>query len=239
MIRVLCFCLAAGMFVSGTASAGVILHEELSTDERPAQRLRPVHPGGQSESPLPPRPSIPTENLLDHMDIYALSPHAAALSLPRMVSPQLVLRAHAGKGTLPPPAVWRELVAKASGRYGLDPRLIAAVIKVESNFETIAESEKGAQGLMQLMPGTQQMLGVIDPFDPEANVDAGSRYLRQQIDRFGRLDLALEKDPDFLDKLRDRIARENELERRGRYERLEHDAATRIRKMEKAVAAGG
>ena len=115
----------------------------------------------------------------------------AALSLPRMVSPQLVLRAHAGKGTLPPPAVWRELVAKASGRYGLDPRLIAAVIKVESNFETIAESEKGAQGLMQLMPGTQQMLGVIDPFDPEANVDAGSRYLRQQIDRFGRLDLAL------------------------------------------------
>ena len=152
---------------------GGILHEELSTDERPAQRLRPVHPGGQSESPLPPRPSIPTENLLDQMDIYALSPHAAALSLPRMVSPQLVLRAHAGKGTLPPPAVWRELVAKASGRYGLDPRLIAAVIKVESNFETIAESEKGAQGLMQLMPGTQQMLGVIDPFDPEANVDAG------------------------------------------------------------------
>ena len=81
MIRVLSFCLAAGMFVSGTASAGVILHEELSTDERPAQRLRPVHPGGQSESPLPPRPSIPTENLLDQMDIYALSPHAAALSL--------------------------------------------------------------------------------------------------------------------------------------------------------------
>ena len=77
MIRVLSFCLAAGMFVSGTASAGVILHEELSTDERPAQRLRPVHPGGQSESPLPPRPSIPTENLLDQMDIYALSPHAA------------------------------------------------------------------------------------------------------------------------------------------------------------------
>ena len=115
----------------------------------------------------------------------------AALSLPRMVSPQLVLRAHAGKGTLPPPAVWRDLVAKASERYGLDPRLIAAVIKVESNFENIAESGKGAQGLMQLMPGTQQVLGVIDPFDPEANVDAGSRYLRQQLDRFGRLDLAL------------------------------------------------
>lgn len=120
MIRVLSFCLAAGMFVSGTASAGVILHEELSTDERPAHACAPCIPAA-NESPLPPRPSIPTENLLDQMDIYALSPHAAALSLPRMVSPQLVLRAHAGKGTLPPPAVWRELVAKASGRYGLDP----------------------------------------------------------------------------------------------------------------------
>ncbi len=190
MIRILSFCLAAALAVSGTASAGVILHEERSTDERPAQRLRPVHPGVQSPT-LPPRPPIPTENLLDQMDIYALSPHAAALSLPRMVSPQLVLRAHAGKGTLPPPSVWRELVAKASSRYGLDPRLIAAVIKVESNFENIAESEKGAQGLMQLMPGTQQMLGVVDPFDPEANVDAGSRYLRQQLDRFGSLELAL------------------------------------------------
>ena len=103
MIRVLSFCLAAGMFVSGTASAGVILHEELSTDERPAQRLRPVHPGGQSESPLPPRPSIPTENLLDQMDIYALSPHAAALSLPRMVSSggNLWPRPAAATGSIP------------------------------------------------------------------------------------------------------------------------------------------
>ena len=176
------------MVVSGTASAGVILHEERSTDERPAQRLRPVNPGTQSESPLPPRPSIPTENLRGRFGLRAA---LAALSLPRMVSPQLVLRAHAGKGALPPPAVWRDLVAKASERYGLDPRLIAAVIKVESNFENIAESGKGAQGLMQLMPGTQQVLGVIDPFDPEANVDAGSRYLRQQLDRFGRLDLVL------------------------------------------------
>ena len=83
--------------------------------------------------------------------------------------------------------VWSFITTNFAGRLAL----IAAVIKVESNFETIAESEKGAQGLMQLMPGTQQMLGVIDPFDPEANVDAGSRYLRQQIDRFGRLDLAL------------------------------------------------
>ena len=177
------------VLLSGTASAGVILNEEMSTDERPAQRLQRVRPG--QTGPSGPAAPLPSENLLDRMDVYALSPHAASLALPRMVSPQLVLRAHAGKGKLPPPSVWKALVAKASSRYGLDPRLIAAVIKVESNFENIAESDKGAQGLMQLMPQTQQYLGVVDPFDPEANVDAGSRYLRQQIDRFGRIDLAL------------------------------------------------
>lgn len=177
------------VLLSGTALAGVILNEEMSTGERPAQRLQHVRPGQTGLSA--PAASLPSENLLDRMDIYALSPHAASLALPRMVSPQLVLRAHAGKGKLPPPSVWKALVAKASSRYGLDARLIAAVIKVESNFESIAESDKGAQGLMQLMPQTQQDLGVVDPFDAEANVDAGSRYLRQQIDRFGRLDLAL------------------------------------------------
>ncbi len=170
------------LMLSGTASAGVILQEEMSTGERSAQRLQRARPG--QAGPSVPSAPLPSENLLDRMDVYALSPHAASLALPRMVSPQLVLRAHAGKGELPPPSVWKELVARASSRYGLDPRLIAAVIKVESNFENIAESGKGAQGLMQLMPQTQQYLGVVDPFDPEANVDAGSRYLRQQIDRF-------------------------------------------------------
>mgnify|MGYP002310988007 CR=1 FL=1 len=98
------------------------------------------------------------------------------------------LRPPSGGNSWPRPAAATGSIVPM-GRNHLE--VDAAVIKVESNFETIAESEKGAQGLMQLMPGTQQMLGVIDPFDPEANVDAGSRYLRQQIDRFGRLDLAL------------------------------------------------
>lgn len=168
------------------AHAGVILHEAMSTEQRSAERMRPVQPG-QSAIPS----DLPSENLLDQMNVYALSPHAPALALPRMVPKQLVLRAHAGRGKLPPPAVWEGLVARASRAYGLDPRLIAAVIKVESNFENLAESSKGAQGLMQLMPETGQALGVADPFDPQANVDAGSRYLRQQLDRFGSLELAL------------------------------------------------
>lgn len=182
-MRVLGFCLV--LMFAWEAHAGVILEERLSTDRRTAERVRPIQPVA------PPAAVLPSENLLDQMDIYALSPHARALALPRMVSKQLVLRAHAGQGKLPPPAVWEGLVARSSRLYGLDPRLIAAVIKVESNFENLAESSKGAQGLMQLMPETGEALGVADPFDPQANVDAGSRYLRQQLDRFGHLELAL------------------------------------------------
>ncbi len=189
-MRVLGFCLV--LMLAWEAHAGVILEERLSTDRRTAERVRPIQPVA------PPAAVLPSENLLDQMDIYALSPHARALALPRMVSKQLVLRAHAGQGTREAhafvgkaPAVWEGLVARSSRLYGLDPRLIAAVIKVESNFENLAESSKGAQGLMQLMPETGEALGVADPFDPQANVDAGSRYLRQQLDRFGRLELAL------------------------------------------------
>ena len=184
MMRALGLCLV--LMLAWEAQAGVILEERLSTDRRAAERVRPVQPVGPPDAS-----ALPSENLLDQMDVYALSPHARALALPRMVPKQLVLRAHAGKGKLPPPAVWEGLVTRASRLYGLDPRLIAAVIKVESNFENLAESSKGAQGLMQLMPETGQALGVSDPFDPQANVDAGSRYLRRQLDRFGRLELAL------------------------------------------------
>ncbi|MFQ8734810.1 MAG: hypothetical protein ACLSAH_00935 [Bilophila wadsworthia] len=71
---------------------------------------------------MPPRPSIPTENLFDQMDIYALSPHAAAVPAAHGVAATGSPRP-CRKRMLPPPAVWRELVAKASGRYGLDPGL--------------------------------------------------------------------------------------------------------------------
>ncbi len=133
----------------------------------------------------------PEENLLDQMDVYALSPHAARLALPRMVSREYVELARRGTVHLPAPEEWKRIIHKASRQYGLDPRLVEAVIRVESNFDTAAESPKGAQGPMQLMPETQAYLGVVDPFDAEANVTAGSDYLRRQLDRFGSLELAL------------------------------------------------
>jgi len=80
-------------------------------------------------------------------------------------------------------------VTAASGASGLDPDLIDSVIKAESNFNPHAVSRKGARGLMQLMPSTAQQLGVKDSFDPGANVDAGSRYLRDLLLQYNR-DLA-------------------------------------------------
>lgn len=78
----------------------------------------------------------------------------------------------------------------AAARHGLDPRLLAAVAQVESGFNPQAVSPAGAQGLMQFMPGTAAELGV-DPWDPAQAIDGAARYLRTQLDTFGRLDLAL------------------------------------------------
>ncbi len=76
------------------------------------------------------------------------------------------------------------MVQSASGRYRLDPDLVNSVIKAESGFNTRAVSPKGAQGLMQLMPGTASKLGVPNAFDPEANVEGGTKYLRELLERY-------------------------------------------------------
>ncbi|HEY6968751.1 MAG TPA: lytic transglycosylase domain-containing protein [Candidatus Angelobacter sp.] len=77
-----------------------------------------------------------------------------------------------------------QVVREASARRQLDPDFVNSVIKAESNFKTRAVSPKGAQGLMQLMPGTAAQLGVSDPFDPKANVEAGTRYLSDLLDLY-------------------------------------------------------
>jgi len=85
-----------------------------------------------------------------------------------------------------------DVIEASATRYGLDPHLVAAVILAESSGDTRAVSNKGAQGLMQLMPSTARELGVADALDPAQNVDGGSRYLRDMLDRHsGNLSLAL------------------------------------------------
>jgi len=78
----------------------------------------------------------------------------------------------------------KEIQAQAK-RWGVDPELIRAIIKVESDFNPFAISVKGAQGLMQLMPATAQELKVANPFHPEQNIQGGVRYLRYLLDLFG------------------------------------------------------
>ncbi len=75
-------------------------------------------------------------------------------------------------------------IASASDKHGIDADLLYSVIRAESGFNPRAVSNKGAQGLMQLMPDTANKLGVQDAFDTQANVEAGTRYLRELLDRY-------------------------------------------------------
>jgi soluble lytic murein transglycosylase-like protein len=77
-----------------------------------------------------------------------------------------------------------QVVEAASGTYRLDPDLVNSVIRAESGFNVRAVSPKGAQGLMQLMPQTASQLGVQNAFDPRANVEGGTRYLRELLERY-------------------------------------------------------
>ena len=76
------------------------------------------------------------------------------------------------------------MITKYSQIYGVDPTLVRAVMRHESGFNAAAVSPKGAQGLMQLMPGTAALMGVKNPFDPEQNIAGGVGYLRHCLDRF-------------------------------------------------------
>lgn len=92
----------------------------------------------------------------------------------------------------PVPLSTESIIEKASRRYGVDSGLIKAIIKAESDFNPRAVSPAGAQGLMQLMPSTARGLGVKDAFDPEQNVMAGTRFLKDMLQRYGgNLDEAL------------------------------------------------
>jgi hypothetical protein len=77
-----------------------------------------------------------------------------------------------------------ELINAISDRHHLDPDLINSVIHAESGFNAKAVSRKGARGLMQLMPETATRLGVNDSFDPQANVEGGTKYLRALLERY-------------------------------------------------------
>jgi soluble lytic murein transglycosylase-like protein len=90
------------------------------------------------------------------------------------------------------PAPLKALVDTVATTHGVDPALVRAVMKTESNFNRYAVSRKGALGLMQLIPATGRRYGVRDFFDPQQNVEGGVRYLKFLLEKFnGNLDLSL------------------------------------------------
>jgi len=90
------------------------------------------------------------------------------------------------------PRDYSQYIHKAASKYDLEPELIRAVIKTESNGNHRAVSRKGAVGLMQLMPSTANDMNVSNPFNPEENIEGGTRYLKYLLERFkGNMTLAL------------------------------------------------
>ena len=93
--------------------------------------------------------------------------------------------AGAGASALPAGTPFASEITAAATRNGVDPALLAGLVKQESNFNPAAGSPAGAQGLTQLMPATAASLGVTDVHDPAQALEGGAKYLRQQLDRFG------------------------------------------------------
>jgi hypothetical protein len=86
---------------------------------------------------------------------------------------------------------YQPLIREIAARHAVPAKLVEAVIRVESGFDPRAVSHRGAQGLMQLMPATAAQLGVRDVFDARQSIDGGVRHLRQLLDRYGDVRLAL------------------------------------------------
>ena len=131
------------------------------------------------------QPMGPELNLPDQLEPTALAPAWAPNtgSVPGIVGGSTL--SSGAVGALPERAgQWISHIESAAARYGLDPNLLTALVWTESAFRPDAVSPAGAIGLGQLMPGTARELGV-NPHDPEANLEGGARYLRQQLDTFG------------------------------------------------------
>jgi soluble lytic murein transglycosylase-like protein len=137
----------------------------------------------EDEAPVTPEPQAPVPRSTQAVSpLSKTQPSAKPLTGPQPV-------AAAGKMSSVPALSAQnidldQVVREASSRNRLDPDFVSSVIMAESHFKTHAVSKKGALGLMQLMPATAAQLGVADPFDPRANVEAGTAHLSALLDRY-------------------------------------------------------
>lgn len=135
----------------------------------------PLPSGAPGQAPVP--APVPGQQPLPVDPPVLMQPEEPALLFKDFVVPS---------GTsLWAPEDLRPVIERESARYGVDPLLVEAIIRNESGFNPKAVSRAGAQGLMQLMPGTAAQLGVTDPFDVEQNISGGTQYFSWQLQRFG------------------------------------------------------
>ena len=155
-------------------------------DEMPVTPRRSTTPAIQSSGLMYWSPTAHAWKSVPSANIRAARSAAAEVSTSQQVSSFV-----SGK-----PFTQQEIDAaidQAASRHNVDPSLVRAVIQVESNFNPNAVSRTGAMGLMQLMPQTARQLNVVNPFDPQQNVDAGVRHLKKLMESYGgdvRLTLA-------------------------------------------------
>lgn len=136
----------------------------------------------------------------------AMNRYIPLLSGERIASPNVMILRDTFFAPAPPPLVtldatrhnlfarevpYGEIIYREAKRNGLSPELVAAVVESESDFDARLVSSKNARGLMQIIPETGRLLGCENPFNPEQNIGAGTKYLRQLLDRFGDERLAL------------------------------------------------
>jgi len=128
-----------------------------------------------------PAPRTVKTSLRGFTALPGTTPRTSALSSPALGAEELANRQKI-----------EVMIREVTARYNVDPDLIRAVVKTESNWNSSAISRKGALGLMQLVPGTARQLGVDNAFDPKQNLDGGVRYLHTLLERYnGDLDRAL------------------------------------------------
>ncbi len=161
-----------------------ILMQESSVEYKEAEKLVPIYKSNEGFID-PPRTVKKQYNMLQEIDVYTLSPYAKLLLMNHMVDVRIY------KDLASSEIDWDSIASLASKKHGLQKELILAVIQTESNFIADATSRVGAQGAMQIMPQTAKELGLEDPFNASENVDAGTRYLKAQIERFQDIELAL------------------------------------------------
>ena len=164
-----------------TAGVGVSEAAERLVSER-AER------GGERRSAAGPISQILTQSY-DRNTLAEIIGHSARKADP--VAPEKPRRARVDVGTLRRVERFQHLIDRYAERLGLEPNLVKAVIYAESGGNPDAVSAQGAAGLMQIMPATAAELDLEDVFDPEQNIESGTRYLSAMMDRFHAPELAL------------------------------------------------